>query len=454
MLAARRLTAGPPGGAPILRDLDLEVRPGEWVALTGSNGGGKSTLCLALAGLLGARAGEVALDGEPLGPADPRRAAIGIVFQEPEAQLVAPTLEEELAFPLENLGWDRGAIRDRVARLVADFDLAGLGGRAPARLSGGEKSRLGVAAALAVDPRYLILDEPGVYLDADARARLRALVRREVDRGLGVLFVTQLEEEWSAAGRRLVLENGAARQTEAALPASGDRVASWPRAGEVVLAARDLRFSYGEARLLDGVSLELARGQAALVTGASGSGKTTLLLLLSGVLSPSAGAIELASPTSLGVLLQSPEDQLVSPSVLEDVALGARSRDRGGEIARAALAEVGLGDEQVLARPPGTLSHGQKRRAAWAGLLARGAGLWLLDEPTTGLDADGLLVLRNTLSRFVEGGGAALIVSQDPRLEAWGMRRYRLLDGCIRPGEIPNSAVSDGWHGVCKPVSA
>jgi len=454
VLAARRLTAGPPGGAPILRDLDLEVRPGEWVALTGSNGGGKSTLCLALAGLLGARAGEVELDGEPLGPADPRRAAIGIVFQEPEAQLVAPTLEEELAFPLENLGWERGAIRERVARLVADFDLAGLGGRAPARLSGGEKSRLGVAAALAVDPRYLILDEPGVYLDADARARLRALVRREVDRGLGVLFVTQLEEEWSAAGRRLVLENGAARETEAALPASGDRVASWPRAGEVVLAARDLRFSYGEARLLDGVSLELARGQAALVTGASGSGKTTLLLLLSGVLSPSAGAIELASPTSLGVLLQSPEDQLVSPSVLEDVALGARSRDRGGEIARAALAEVGLGDEQVLARPPGTLSHGQKRRAAWAGLLARGAGLWLLDEPTTGLDADGLLVLRNTLSRFVEDGGAALIVSQDPRLEAWGMRRYRLLDGCIGPAEIPNSAVSDGWHGVCKPVSA
>lgn len=455
MLAARRLTAGPPGGAPILRDLDLEVRPGEWVAVTGSNGGGKSTLCLALAGLLTARAGEVALDGQPLGPSDPRRAAIGIVFQEPEAQLVAPTLEEELAFPLENLGWERGAIRERVARLVADFDLADLGGRAPARLSGGEKSRLGVAAALAVDPRYLILDEPGVYLDADARVRLRALVRREVDRGRGVLFVTQLEEEWSAADRRLVLEHGAARETTAGLPAPGERVASGPQADEVVLAARELRFSYGEAPLLDGVSLELARGHAALVTGASGSGKTTLLLLLSGVLHPNAGTIELASPTSLGVLLQSPEDQLVSPSVLEDVALGAGSRDgRAHDRARAALAEVGLGGDEVLTRPPGSLSHGQKRRAAWAGLLARDAGLWLLDEPTTGLDAEGLLVLRNTLSRFVEGGGAALIVSQDPRLEAWGMRRYHLLGGRVGSPEIPDSAVSDVWHGACRPVSA
>ncbi len=456
MLTARRLTAGPAGAAPVLRDLELSLAPGEWVALTGSNGGGKSTLCLALAGLLEPKAGEVALDGIPLRSDDPRRASVGIVFQEPEAQLVAPTLEDELAFPLENLGWERGAIRARVAELVAEFELAGLTGRSPSQLSGGEKSRLGVAAALAGDPRYLILDEPGVYLDAGARSRLRALVRREVDRGRGVLFVTQLEEEWRAADRRLSLEDGVARDAGAGLATPGAPAATWPETGGMALAARALRFSYGGERpLIDGVDLELAQAEAVLLTGASGSGKTTLLLLLCGILSPSGGAIELRPGTSLGVLLQSPEDQLVAPTVLEDVALGARAGDRGREaMARAALAAVDLGPEDIYLRPPGSLSHGQKRRAAWAGLLAREAELWLLDEPTTGLDGDGILVLRNTLERFVERGGSALIVSQDPRLEAWGIRRYHLSAGRVGAANNPDSSVSDGWHGLCKPVSA
>jgi energy-coupling factor transport system ATP-binding protein len=459
MLTARRLTAGPAGSAAVLRELDLTLHPGEWVALTGRNGTGKSTLCLALAGLLAPRAGEVALDGLRLGSRDPRRASIGIVFQEPEAQLVAPTLEEELAFPLENLGWERSAIRARLAELVTDFELSSLAGRSPAGLSGGEKSRLGMAAAMAGDPRYLILDEPGVYLDQAARERLRALVRREVDRGRGVLFVTQLEEEWVAAGRRLVLEEGATREAGAALETMApEPPVAWPLPTDPVLAARGITFSYGETSsrpLIDGADLVLASGEAALLTGASGSGKTTLLLLLCGILSPGGGAIELSGDTPLGVLLQSPEDQLVSPSVLEDVELGAReSGVRRQEIAKAALAEVGLGGEEILPRPPGTLSHGQKRRAAWAGLLARDARLWLLDEPTTGLDTEGVLALRNTTRRFVERGGAALIVSQDPRLEGWGMRRYHLSEGRIRLLEGSERVIEKGWHGVCRSISA
>src|SRR5262249_1727221 len=151
---------GPPGGPSVFENLDLEVRAGEWVALTGPNGGGKSLLCLALAGLLGPRAGSVRADGAVLAPQAWERAAVGMVFQEPEAQLVAPTVEEEIAFPLENLGWCREAITERVRHLIHEFDLAALAGRSPQSLSGGEKSRLGLAAALASDPRYLILDEP------------------------------------------------------------------------------------------------------------------------------------------------------------------------------------------------------------------------------------------------------------------------------------------------------
>src|SRR5881394_2640728 len=123
MLEARGLAVGPPGGPAVLQGLDLALHPGEWVALTGPNGGGKSLLCLALAGLLGPRAGIVRADGAGLAPHAPERARVGMVFQEPEAQLVAPALEEEIAFPLENLGWQRAAIVERVRRLIQEFDL-------------------------------------------------------------------------------------------------------------------------------------------------------------------------------------------------------------------------------------------------------------------------------------------------------------------------------------------
>ncbi|HEV8480230.1 MAG TPA: ATP-binding cassette domain-containing protein [Candidatus Eisenbacteria bacterium] len=431
MLEARGLAVGPPGGPLVLRDLDFALAPGEWVALTGANGGGKSLFCLALAGLLGPRAGSVLADGVALAPHEPGRRAVGMVFQEPEGQLVAPTLEEEIAFPLENLGWERAAIRERVRRMVEEFDLAALAGRTPQSLSGGEKSRLGLAAALAGDPRYLVLDEPGVYLDARARERLRALVRREVERGRGAVFVTQLEEEWAAADRRLRLERGRlAAATDDPLERDAGGLESFAP-GPALLRARSLGFGYAPATpLVCGVDLEIGAGEIVLLTGASGAGKTTLLLLLAGVLEPQQGAIELAGSARLGVLLQSPEDQLVSTTVGEDVAMGSkRSGHERERDVRAALAEVGLDPAAHGARPPTALSHGERRRAAWAGLLAQNAGLWLLDEPSTGLDRAGVSVLETTLRRFASTGGAALVASQDPRLDAWRTRRYAIEDG-------------------------
>lgn len=434
MLEARGLAVGPPGGPSVFEGLDLEVRPGEWTALSGANGGGKSLLCLALAGLLGPRAGSVRADGALLAPHAKERASVGMVFQEPEAQLVAPTLEEEIAFPLENLGWPRAMITERVQRLVEEFDLTALAGRAPSSLSGGEKSRLGLAAALASDPRYLILDEPGVYLDRAARERLRALVRREVERGRGALFVTQLEEEWRAADRRLRLERGRLSVVPEGEPLSvpgGGAAFARPSEAGALLRARGLAFGYDGAvsPLFAEADLELGKGEVVLLTGASGAGKTTLLLLLSGILEPGRGTVELDPGSPLGVLLQSPEDQLVSASVAEDVALGARAAG----VVSTALAEVGLDPSIHASRPPSALSHGERRRAAWAGLLARRSRVWLLDEPSTGLDEAGVSVLQTTLRRFVLNGGAALIASQDPRLEAWGTRRYALEGARLRP---------------------
>jgi cobalt/nickel transport system ATP-binding protein len=131
------------------------------------------------------------------------------------------------------------------------------------------------------------------------------------------------------------------------------------------------------------------------------------------VIDPRSGSIRLgrrngqASP--LAVVLQSPEDQLVGASVLEDVAMGPRARGASGPQAemraREALRQTGLDDPDLYERPPSELSHGQRRRAAWAGALASGADLWILDEPTAGLDGDGVLAFQNAMTAFLDRGG-------------------------------------------------
>src|SRR5262249_14371199 len=186
-------------------------------------------------------------------------------------------------------------------------------------------------------------------------------------------------------------------------------------AGPVVLQCRKLSFSYASRPLLRNLSFELRAGELVLIEGENGSGKTTLLLLLAGVLDPESGSVELGDDSrSLGVLLQSPEDQLVCPSVLEDVALGPRRSGRGAaesnRRARKALAESGLEPGRFEDRPPSSLSHGERRRVAWAGLAALGAGVWLLDEPSSGLDRPGVLALRNAIEGALRGGVAVVMI--------------------------------------------
>jgi energy-coupling factor transport system ATP-binding protein len=474
MLQAHGVRLAYPGGPPCTAALDLTISPGEWVALTGANGTGKSLLALALAGLVRPVEGEVCLDGVPIGPAS--NGEVGILFQDPESQLVTGEVDREIAFPLENLGWPREEIDRRVEEIKSELAITHLTGRALAALSGGEKSRVALAAALASRPRLLILDEPGVYLDPDNRELLREVLRHRAAEGLGILLVTQLEEEWRAASRRLRLLDsglveamGAEPLGLAATEAPGEDSTplldgSGPR---LVLAARDLSFRYPDRSLLPAqavgggsgfqlldIELELHAGETVFLQGESGSGKTTLLLLLAGVLDPGRGQVRVYPPapngktgTTFGVLLQSPEDQLVSATVLDDILLGLRESRQGSRDAerraRKAMAEAGLDPERYASLPPGSLSHGQRRRVAWCGIWVLGTGIWLLDEPTAGLDEEGLTVLGLAIAQFTQTGGAVLMATQDPRLDRWPGRRVRLEAGVQQTqnnplGEIPS----------------
>ena len=238
MLVAERLVVAHPGADQVLGPFDLALASGEWLALAGGNGSGKTALLLTLAGLVPPRAGRVTLDGFDL--ADPAhaahaRSAIGLVFQEPETQFVTDRVARELAFPLENLGWERSAIEQRVRELLAAFDLERLADAPPERLSGGEMQRVALAAAAAPRPRIYLFDEPASYLDPTARASLLAWTRARCQReGAAVLWTECEIEECGFADRVVAL--GAPREAAQSRARALRRPGPGPGRGPAALA--------------------------------------------------------------------------------------------------------------------------------------------------------------------------------------------------------------------------
>ena len=200
------------GRVAALQGVDLSIGPGEFVALIGSNGSGKSTLARHLNGLLLPTAGGVWVDG--LSTSDPRdlweiRQRVGMVFQNPENQLVASTIEEDVAFGPENLALEPGEIRRRVDQALVSVGLQDQGACPPQMLSGGQKQLLAIAGVLATRPAIIVFDEPTSMLDPSGRRRVLDVIGRlNVGDGLTVVLITQAMDEAAAADRLLVMDAG------------------------------------------------------------------------------------------------------------------------------------------------------------------------------------------------------------------------------------------------------
>jgi energy-coupling factor transport system ATP-binding protein len=215
-----------------LDEISFEIEPGEVVALLGANGSGKSTAVRLANALLLPFSGVVTVDGvETSDPAGLRvlRGAIGVVFQRPDDAIVATAVEDDVAFGPENLGLAREEIRRRVDEALSTVGLTGFERREPHLLSGGQKQRLVIAGALAMEPRYLVFDEPTSMLDPVGRVEVLTLIDRMRDSGKGVLHVTHDLAAASTADRVMVLSAG--RSVFAGTPSQlfgvGSRLAEW-----------------------------------------------------------------------------------------------------------------------------------------------------------------------------------------------------------------------------------
>lgn len=457
------------GRSHILRDIDLAVRDGEWVALTGRNGSGKSMLLKIMAGLLEPTSGQVTVDGaHPLASAADGGSSnsdsagnlpVGIAFQNPDSQFVTTSVAREIMFGMENLGLGMEEMESRSREAVERFTLGPFLDRNPHLLSGGEKQRLLLAAIWAMRPRHILLDEPFSFLDAESRRGVLETVRRTFrDEGRAVIWATLDPDEIALADRVIGIDDGSivydgtSEVAKGGLP-HGILAAGIPARTRGSVPGEGSIFAFHGALLSPGggdftlrvEELSLREGETLGITGPSGSGKTTLLLGCAGLLPPREGSLTLFGRRirsrrdfpagSVAFLFQSPEEGFFAPTVREEVALANR-RFGGGrsdeETAREALERVGFDPDRFMERSPFHLSQGEKRLVALASQLALTARLFLLDEPTLFLDGSARLRLAESLDRLAESGASLVIASHDTRFVASRAgRRIGLAHGSI-----------------------
>lgn len=465
------------GNSVALDDVTLEVCRGERVCVLGANGSGKSTLASVICGLLAPDEGDVELAGHAVctgGVPDlaayrDARRQLGLVFQNPDDQIVTSVVADDVAFGPENLGVPRAQISARVARELRRVAMEKYAHADPSRLSGGQRQRVCIAGALAMEPAVLVLDEPSSLLDVRGRAAIMRVMGRLAAAGATLVHVTHFMDEALAADRVVVMQHGhvalegtpdevfaaknaqviealglempfearlavALRQAGAAggaiaapgAPSDEKPAACAPAAEPLAILARDLGFSYGsDAQALDGVSLEVPARATTAIVGQTGSGKSTLLRLLCGLEAADAGSLTVCGINAatkrgrrqvrraVGYVMQHPERQLFAQTVAEDVAFGPRNQGLSAtEVERRvahALDLVGLADRRDVS--PFELSGGQQRLAAIAGVLAMEPELLVLDEPTAGLDPRGRARLRALMADLAAHGVTLLQVT-------------------------------------------
>ena len=449
-----------------LSGVDLDIAPGERVLVLGPSGSGKSTLMGGLAGLLGGAeegeaTGTLTVDG--VAPAQ-ARGRVGLLMQDPEAQVVLARVGDDVAFGMENMGVAREEIWPRVEK---SLEAVGLGvplDHSTTELSGGQKQRLALASILAMGPGLLLLDEPTANLDPSGVAEVRAAVEAVVERtGATVVVVEHRVDVWaSLVDRVIVVADGAiaadgplrevlAQQGDALrergiwLP--GDDVAaevgpapeSAPASSEATPIARvaDLTIGYdASAPVRSGIDLTIERGISTCIVGANGAGKSTFALTLAGLLPPLEGTVEVdtsdgtrgdphewSSKQLLGrmsMVFQEPEYQFLAATVAEELAIGPRAAGMSeAEIAPLVDEHLeALGLTQLARANPMTLSGGEKRRLSVATALISAPELLILDEPTFGQDRGTWLGLVRLLRAALERGVTLVSITHDPAFVA------------------------------------
>jgi len=457
-----------------LSDITLKISAEESICILGSNGSGKSTFASLIAGAIKPTKGTLNIFSSH----GNKCRKTGMLFQNPDNQTVATEVDKEIAFNLETDAVQLDEMRKRVADHIDSFGLTSIARRAISTLSGGEKQLVSLAAVTIDNPPIIILDEPDAFLDssgqkllADEINRLRAENDRLIE--IRITHRPSVAEKYS---RICILHNG-----EAVFDGSPDVIlfnnnklfqyglvddSTMP--GNSMAALRNTQnmnrlkdkdskislqqvtFGYeNNIEVVSDLSLEINSGEIVAIVGQMGSGKSTIGHLVCGLLTPVSGAVnfqdekgtQLIQRVQAGTIVgafQQPEKQFFLESCRDEILFGPRNlgKDLSNDDIASIMDEVGLDFEEFAERDPQALSMGEKRRLAFAALLAMSPSFILFDEPTAGLDLVGESQFIALVGRLRARGVGILIISHDYSLIARIVDRIYLIDKPDRIYEI------------------
>jgi energy-coupling factor transport system ATP-binding protein len=424
---------------PAIKNINLELLPGELKLIAGASGSGKTTLMRCVNGLIprsyrGTMSGEISVFGQSIEKFSMAKLSqtVGTLLQNPERQIVASFVRNEVAFGLENLALPREEILSRVEESLEFLNILDLIDRETFSLSGGEKQKIALTGVLAMRPRILLLDEPLSSLDPASALESLQLFRRLADEGISILMVEHRVDDALAIkpDSVLYLEDGqvvysgepdglmeTADFHQIKLPAEivMDRARKEPppvykpavglsnigEVGDELLTFNKVNFRYGPdlPEVLHDVSFSIKKGDVVAILGPNGTGKTTLVKHALGLLKPVEGEVLLEGKDSrdstvadaaktVGYVFQNPGQMLFAPTVEEELAFGPKNlrypEETIIENTNWALKTVNL--EDYRHSPSLAMSYGQQKRVSIAAILSMRSRILIMDEPTAGQD--------------------------------------------------------------------
>ena len=443
-------------GTPMLKvgvlGLNLTIKDGEFIVLTGSSGCGKTTVCRLINGLIphyfdGEKSGEVLLNGKDVSaqPIYETAQTVGSVFQNPRSQFFNVDTTSELAFFAENQGRNVQCIKDSMEEMSDKMNMSKLLGRSMFKLSGGEKQKIACGTIAVADSSVVVLDEPSSNLDRDAIEDLRKTLEMWKTQGKTVIIAEhRLYFLRELADRVIVFENGAIKNeivgeefqklSEEDTKKLGLRsvinVSEYPKVKEEdtenTIQLKEFKFTYPDK--IHGIaikSLTLPRNKIIAIVGHNGAGKSTFARTFCGLNKKAKGTVCFdgkSVPTSkmldyCYMIMQDVNHQLFTESVEEEVLLSVPENLPDEERERIALDALKMLDiNQYAQMHPMALSGGQKQRVAIASGIATDKEFILMDEPTSGLDYVHMKQVAEVMKKLKEKGKTLLVITHDNEL--------------------------------------
>ena len=447
-------------GRTALKNINLEIKKGEFVLISGKSGSGKSTLGSVMNGLIphyykGKMQGKAFVSGKDISKLLLHEIGhiVGTVFQDPRSQFFTTTTDEEIAFGLQTICKSREEIKQRVEEVYVELDIPELKGKSVFELSSGQKQKIAIASIYAMNPKVLILDEPSANLDMKATFDLFFILEKLKKKGTTVVLIEhRLYYVKSLFDRFLLMKEGEIAQDLSREEVIHLEGAFWDENGlrtleleeyrirekkdlyqlnDESISGKGLKFCYPSTTkvgnkqkkyILNHLDFNMECGKAIGFIGLNGTGKTTFARVISGLEKIKEGKIWAEKDKELNrkdlmdmsyFVFQDSDYQLFSESVLDEMLLGMEGKDKKENTQKAKSILNVLGLDKYIDKHPFALSRGEKQRLTIACGMMKQAKIFIYDEPTSGCDKDSMLSVAKLIEEQLKNGTTVLVISHD-----------------------------------------